>query len=106
MSATIAIKALEKLHHLETLYQRGYHSEIIDRSLDKILVFEHAAAQRELIVLHQRLQRFENQYHCSSEEFYAQFQAGTWGDSADFVEWSAFYEIWLSVKERLDVLQS
>ena len=29
MSATITIKTLDNLHHLETLYQRGYQSEII-----------------------------------------------------------------------------
>jgi hypothetical protein len=98
MSATIAIKTLNKLQHLESLYQRGYQSEMIDRSLDKIMALEYAAVQRELTDLQQRLQKFENQYHFSSAEFYAKFQAGTLGDSADFVEWSTFYDMWLGVQ--------
>ena len=106
MSVTIATKTLDKLHHLESLYQRGYQSEMIDRSLDKIMALEYAAAQRELTDLQQRLQRFETQYQLTSAEFHTKFQAGELGDSADFVEWSAFYDMWLAVRERLEVLQS
>jgi len=39
-----------------------------------------------------------------SEDFYRRFRAGKLGDAADFVEWSVFYEMWESVRERLEVL--
>jgi hypothetical protein len=40
-----------------------------------------------------------------SNTFYQQFKAGELGDSMDFFEWSAFYDMWQSVQTRLGVLQ-
>ncbi len=36
----------------------------------------------------------------SSAEFMRRFAAGELGDSADMFEWSACYQMWLSVEER------
>lgn len=99
-------KTLSRLQHLETLYRRGYQSEVVDRSLDKIIELEQAAARRELEDLEQRLRAFEDQYEMSSEDFYRRFRAGELGDSADFVEWSVFYEMRESVRDRLEVLDA
>ncbi|GAK57537.1 hypothetical protein U27_04504 [Candidatus Vecturithrix granuli] len=63
-------------------------------------------AQRECADLEARLQKFESQYRLSSEDFYRKFQADDLEDRADMVEWSVFYEMWLSVKERLEVFQA
>ena len=52
------------------------------------------------------LQAFEQQYQLSSEEFYRQFKTGPLGDDVDFVEWSAFYQMWLDLQKRLTLLQS
>ena len=97
-------KTLDKLQHIEALYRRGYQSDVVDRSVDKIIALEKATAQRELTELQQRLQAFEGQYHISSAEFYRRFRAGELGDTADFVEWSVFYEMCQSVRERLEAL--
>lgn len=99
-------KTLSRLQYLETLYRRGYQSEVVDRSLDKIIELERAAARRELEDLEQRLGAFEDQYEMSSEDFYRRFRTGELGDSADFVEWSVFYEMWESVRDRLEVLDA
>ncbi len=99
-------KTLSRLQHLETLYRRGYQSEVVDRSLDKIIELERAAARRELEDLEQRLHAFEDQYEMSSEQFYQRFRAGELGDAADFVEWSVFYEMWESVQNRLEVFDA
>lgn len=97
---------LRKLQRLETLYQRGYRSEVVDRSLGKIVELEQNSVQRELQKLTGRLQEFEEQYAMVSNEFYRRFRSGELGDAADYVEWSIFYEMRESVQERLDVLNA
>ena len=97
-------KTLDKLQSLETLYRQGYRSAVIDRSLDKIVALERAAARRELASLQERLQAFETRYQRSSADFYQRFRAGELGDAIDMVEWSVFYEMWESVRARLEQL--
>lgn len=77
---------------------------MVDRSLDKLLSLERAAAERELGELQRRLAEFERQYAMSSTDFYQRFRAGELVDTADFVEWSVFYEMRESVRERLEML--
>jgi len=99
-------QTLEKLQYLETLYRQGYRSEVIDRSLDKIIALERAAACREYADLRERLQAFETRYQMSSEDFYRRFRTGEMGDPMDVVEWSIFYEMWESVRARLAMLEA
>lgn len=80
--------------------------EVIERSLDKIIALERAAARRELADLQERLQSFETHYQMSSEDFYRRFRAGELGDAIDIVEWSIFYEMWDSVRARLATLEA
>jgi len=99
-------KTLEQLKHLMALYRRGYQSDVVDRSVDKLIALERASVQRELADLEARLQAFEAQYEMSSEDFYRRFRSGELGDSADMVEWSVFYEMLESVRESLQVLEA
>jgi len=99
-----AIKTVETLSRLEAVYQRGYHDELVDRTLGKLLDFEREKAQRELRALQSELQRFEVQYHRASAKFYQQFQQDTLGDAADYFEWSACYDMYQAVFTRLTVL--
>lgn len=99
-------KTMDRLQYLETLYRQGYRSEVIDRSLDKIIALERAAARREYADLRERLQVFETRYQISSEDFYRRFRAGEMGDAMDVVEWSIFYEMWESVRARLAMLEA
>ena len=99
-------KTVDRLQHLEALYRRGYRSDAIDRSLDKIIALERETAGRELAEIQERLRPFEAQHQMSSEAFYQRFRTGELGDAMDFVEWSVFYEMWQSVRERLETLEA
>jgi hypothetical protein len=99
-------KTIDRLQYLEILYRQGYRSDVIDRSLDKIIALERAAAQHDLADLQERLQAFETRYQMPSEEFYRRFRAGELGDAMDVVEWSIFYEMWESVRARLKRLET
>jgi hypothetical protein len=99
-------KTLDRLRYLQDLYHRGYRSNVVDRSLEKILALERATAEHDLAELQERLKALEARYHMPSEDFYRRFQAGELGDTADFVEWSVFYEMCKSVQERLEVLRA
>jgi hypothetical protein len=94
-------KTLEKLHILETIYQRGYQNDLVDLTLDKLLELERDKAQRDLEELQKQLQCFETQYHLSSDEFYHRFHRGELGDQGDYFEWSACYDMYQSVHNRL-----
>jgi hypothetical protein len=99
-------KTIDRLQYLEALYRQGYRSDTIDRSLDKIIAQERAAARREYANLRERLQAFETRYQMFSEDFYQRFRAGEMGDAMDVVEWSVFYEMWESVRARLALLEA
>lgn len=99
-------RTLERLQYLEALYRQGYRSEVVDRSLAKLVALEQDTAQRELGELAERLRGFETQYQMLSEEFYQRLRAGELGDTADIVEWSVFYEMWQSVQQRLAHLET
>lgn len=92
---------LAKLHVLEHIYQEGYHSQLLEQTLNKIFDVERSQALQESYELHQQLQIFEQRYHISSEEFYRRFHAGELGDQADYFEWSAYCNMYNSVKKRL-----
>ncbi len=97
---------LEQLKILETLYNRGEVSEVLELSLSKIIAHEIAIAQQQAVELETDLQKFETQYQMPSLEFYQKFRAGELGDDIDFLEWSSFYQMSCSVRERLQILLS
>jgi len=87
------------------LYRRGYRSQTVDTTIDKLVALEQDRMRRESAQIEQRLHALEAQYHLGSDEFYHRFQAGDLGDSADMFEWSAFYQMWLSIREQLAALR-
>ncbi len=97
---------LDQLQVLNTLYESGYHSDLMERSLAKIIELERTHAIQQASELQGKLQVYEVQYDMPSDIFYQQFNLGELGDSIDFVEWSAFYDMWQAVQMRLGVLQS
>ena len=91
---------LENLKILEALYNRGEVSEVVERSLPKIITHEIAIAQQQAAEIEADLQQYETQY-MPSAEFYQKFRGGELGDDVDFVEWNSFYQMWLSLRERV-----
>jgi hypothetical protein len=102
---TTQSRFLDQLQVLNTLYQRGYHSDLMERSLAKIIELERTHALQQAAELQDKLQAYETQYNMPSDTFCQQFDADELGDSMDFVEWSAFYDMWQAVQMRLGVLQ-
>lgn len=96
----------EQLKILTLLCESGDSSEVVERSLDKIIAHELAISQQQATELAEDLQQFEAQYKMSSSYFARRFQAGELGDDVDFVEWNAFYQMWCSVQKRLKILGS
>jgi len=45
---------------------------------------------------------YEQRYQLSSAEFYARYQTGNMGDTADFVEWAGNYQHYLQLKEEVE----
>lgn len=54
-----------------------------------------------LVALVRVLTAYEQRYQMGSAQFFAQYQAGTLGDSADFVPWAGDYQQYLGLVEEL-----
>ena len=94
----------ERLYALAELYQQGQVSELMERTLEKLLRQEAEACQAQLRQLQADLREFEQKYHRSSTEFYQQFQAGETSDDMDYVEWASLIQIADNLAKRLRLL--
>jgi vacuolar-type H+-ATPase subunit D/Vma8 len=94
----------ERLHALAELYQQGQVSELMERTLEKLLRQEAAQCQAQLRQLQADLAGFEQKYQRSSTEFYQQFQAGQIGDAMDYVEWASLVQMADNLHKRLRLL--
>lgn len=94
----------ERLHALAELYQQGHVSELMDRTLDKLLRHEAEKCHAQLRQFQADLAAFEQQYHLSSTEFYQRFQAGQTGDEMDYVEWASLVQMAANLTKRLRLL--
>jgi hypothetical protein len=98
-------KILNQLQVLETLSKQGSYSDKFVLSLRNIFIEEIKSIEQQIQEIEIDLRTFEQQYQLSSEQFYQQFKKGKLGDEIDFVEWSAFYQMWCSLQERLNLLK-
>lgn len=94
----------ERLHALAELYQQGQVSELMERTLAKLLRHEAEQCQAQLRQLQADLADFEQKYQRSSTEFYQQFQAGHTSDEMDYVEWASLVQMADNLKKRLSLL--
>ena len=94
----------ERLHALAELYQQGHASDLMDRTLEKLLRHEAEQCQAQLHQLQADLTEFEERYHLSSTEFYRQFQAGHTSDAMDYVEWASLVQMAHNLEKRLRLL--
>jgi hypothetical protein len=94
----------QRLQALAELYRLGQVSDVMDRTLEKLLAYEAELCQTQLSQLETDLAAFEQQYQLSSDEFYRRFQAGQTDDSMDFVEWASLVQMANNLKQRLKLL--
>lgn len=93
-----------RLQTLARLYQQGQASEIMDRTLDKLLSYERDQSRTQLGELRADLAEFERRYQTSSADFYRRFRAGQTDDRMDYVEWASLIQMADNLQERLHVL--
>ena len=93
-----------RLQTLARLYQQGQASEVMDRTLDKLLSYERDRSQAQLGELRADLAEFERRYQISSVDFYQRFHAGQTDDRMDYVEWASLIQMADNLQERLRVL--
>ncbi|MCT7976417.1 hypothetical protein [Laspinema olomoucense] len=103
---SIPSQVLAKLKILETLYHQGKSNDLINQTLDKIISQELAESRQKNQEFEAEMQIFEQQYQMSSAEFSQLFHSGKLGDQIDFVEWNAFYQMWTTLQEQIQLLQS
>ena len=105
---TVQISANNSVAHrlktLARLYQQGQASEVMDRTLDKLLSYERDRSRAQLGELQADLAVFERRYQVSSVDFYRRFRAGQTDDRMDYVEWASLIQMADNLQERLQVL--
>ena len=62
----------------------------------------HASPVDAIAALIRSLVAYEQRYQLSSADFYARYQKGEMGDSADMVGWAGDYQHYLELKEELE----
>lgn len=91
---------------LEQIFEKNLSDDYLQKAISKIISYEIAKTIQELEELKKELKAYEEQFKMKSGEFFSKFSAGELGDSADFFEWSALYQMYLRASERLNILKS
>jgi hypothetical protein len=93
-----------RLRVLAQLFQQGQASALMERTLDKLLVYEAEMCREQLQQLRTDLAEFEQRYSLSSAEFYRQYHSGQTDDGMDYVEWASLIQMTENLEKRLAVL--
>lgn len=102
------LSTLEKVKRLEQYigFENQHLDPVVDRTVTKLLLRESARIEALQDRLSKQIREFEQQYHLSSVEFYAQYERGDLGDEMDFMEWASTIEMLANVKKHLTILAS
>jgi hypothetical protein len=98
------ITTLEKVKRLEVYLSINNADSVLDKSISKLLVREQMRMKQLISRLQQQLAQFEQQYHLSSQDFYARYSQGEMGDDMDFIEWASTVEMITNAQHRLILL--
>ena len=94
----------QRLRALAHLYQRGHVSDLMARTLDKLLAHEAEKCRIHLDQINADLEVFEDRYGFASDEFYRRFRNGQTDDRMDYVEWASLVQMRDSLRERFHLL--
>ncbi len=100
----VANTTAQRLSTLAQLYQQGQSSQLMDRTLDKLLAYEAEQARLQLEAFDVDLATFERQYDMTSAEFFRRYQAGHTDDRMDYVEWASLIRMRQNLMQRLQSL--
>lgn len=102
--SSLATTVAQRLRVLAQLYEQGQASELMDRTLDKLLAHEADLCREQLNELQDDLVELEQLYGLPSDEFYRRYQAGQTDDRMDYVEWASLVQVRNNLQERLRIL--
>ena len=94
----------ERLEQLAELYRQAPASQMMVRTLEKMLAYEAQTCQEQVHQLQADLVAFEQQYGFSSAEFYQRFQQGQTDDRMDLVEWASLVQMGQNLERRFSIL--
>lgn len=101
---TATADAAQRLQTLARLYRGGQASDLMDRTLHKLLSYEAEVSRTQLSQLEVDLAEFEQRYGLSSAEFYHRYRAGQTDDRMDYVEWASLIQMADNLRRRLKIL--
>jgi hypothetical protein len=101
MQSTSTSSVAQRLSRLAMLYERGQASELMERTLNKLMAHEAQQARDQLDELGAELAEIEQRYGMASEEFFRRFQAGQTDDRMDFVEWASLVQMATNLRQKL-----
>ncbi|MBV7329318.1 hypothetical protein KFU94_13920 [Chloroflexi bacterium TSY] len=97
---------LQRLRTLETLYEQGYHDDVVDLTIYKLLEHQVQKDEAQLADLADDLAEFEQRFGLSSAAFYERYQSGQMEDDDDFFEWQILYKMYQRLNNAVDLLRS
>jgi hypothetical protein len=103
--AMIVSNPLSVLRNLEQIYEDGFRDKVTDAVLLRVASSQVARDEAALRDIERDLSELEQQYKMPSDEFFDRWQAGKLDDTADFMDWSALYQMACEVRERLTLLR-
>ena len=104
VSTLAGSKSVRNVQVLSQLIQSGQASELMDRTLDKLVQSEIDTSRSKLRELRHDLTEFEEQYGLPSAEFYHRFQTGLTDDRMDTIEWASLFQMKENLRKRLQIL--
>jgi len=87
----------------------NYDSPAKKKSINSLL--ENALDREKKLLLiasartREKLNKFENEYNMSSDEFFQLYQSGKTDDRNDYIDWAGEYHILLSINEKINDLE-
>jgi len=99
LSASVALQRLQRL------YQTGYHDQMTENVLSKLISAQIANAEAELQRVETQLAHYEAQFGLTTTDFEQRWQAGQMPDTADYMEWNAFTKMRQRTLVRLAILR-
>ena len=96
---------VRRLEQLAEFYRQEQASELMERTLDKLLNYEAETCRKQLRQLHEDLSEYEHQYGMTSAEFYTRFQSGQTDDRIDYVEWASLFQMAQRLEKRIALLE-
>jgi hypothetical protein len=96
---------MNTLEKLELLKENCNDQTELDRILGQLLSVLLTRHRQKLSIYNSDIEKFEQKYKLTSQEFEAQFSLGKLGDEMDFFEWVGLCQLRKDILEKISKLQ-